>query len=114
MVLDRPPAAFGGSPPREGETRAKRARGSLTHHLGLHSNATARLNNSFERLTTAQRQGKVYRRAAFRKVDALQTLVRAVKLFEPCACRRQAQSSRTTFTFCTAKSGPRIRNLQQQ
>src|SRR5262249_31539050 len=34
MVCERPPAAFGGSPPREGETRAKRARGSLTHHLG--------------------------------------------------------------------------------
>src|SRR5262245_3795122 len=33
--VDRPPAAFGGSPPREGETRAKRARGSLTHHLEL-------------------------------------------------------------------------------
>ena len=43
MVCERPPAAFGGSPPhegeiklysppREGETRAKRARGSLTHH----------------------------------------------------------------------------------
>jgi hypothetical protein len=33
MVCERPPAAFGYSPPREGETRAKRARGSLTHHL---------------------------------------------------------------------------------
>src|SRR4029453_13731778 len=33
MVFERPPAPFGGSPPREGETRAKRARGSLTHHL---------------------------------------------------------------------------------
>src|SRR5215510_16440866 len=35
MACERPPAAFGGSPPREGETRAKRARGSLTHHLDL-------------------------------------------------------------------------------
>src|SRR4029453_762519 len=35
MVYERPPAAFGGSPPREGETRAKRARGSLTHHLAF-------------------------------------------------------------------------------
>src|SRR5262245_14883268 len=35
MVCKRPPAAFGGSPPCEGETRAKRARGSLTHHLEL-------------------------------------------------------------------------------
>src|SRR5262249_8471281 len=35
MVRERPPAAFGDSPPREGETRAKRARGSLTHHLEL-------------------------------------------------------------------------------
>src|SRR5262249_26309008 len=34
-AFERPPAAFGGSPPREGETRAKRARGSLTHHLEL-------------------------------------------------------------------------------
>jgi hypothetical protein len=33
MMFERPAAAFGGSPPREGETRAKRARGSLTHHL---------------------------------------------------------------------------------
>jgi len=35
MVCERPPAAFGVSPPREGETRAKRARGSLTDHLEL-------------------------------------------------------------------------------
>jgi hypothetical protein len=35
MMCERPPAAFDGSPPREGETRAKRARGSLTHHLKL-------------------------------------------------------------------------------
>src|SRR5215475_13236101 len=35
MVCERPPAAFGGSPPREGETRAERVRGSLTHHLEL-------------------------------------------------------------------------------
>src|SRR5262245_2587911 len=35
MVHERPTAAFGGSPPHEGETRAKRARGSLTHHLEL-------------------------------------------------------------------------------
>ena len=33
MVCEHPPAAFGGSPPHEGEMRAKRARGSLTHHL---------------------------------------------------------------------------------
>jgi hypothetical protein len=33
IVCERPPAAFGGSPPREGETGAKRARGSLLHHL---------------------------------------------------------------------------------
>src|SRR5262245_44327956 len=32
MVCERPPAAFGSSPPREGETRAKRARGSLRHY----------------------------------------------------------------------------------
>jgi len=37
MVCERPPAAFGGSPPRQEETRAKRARGSLTHHLELQS-----------------------------------------------------------------------------
>src|SRR5262245_45262246 len=35
MGCERPSAAFGGSPPREGETRAQRARGSLTHHLEL-------------------------------------------------------------------------------
>src|SRR5262245_39369943 len=35
MACERPPAAFGGSPPREGETRAKRARGSFTHHRQL-------------------------------------------------------------------------------
>src|SRR5262245_10930081 len=35
MVCERPPAAFGGSPPREGETRAERARGALRHHLEL-------------------------------------------------------------------------------
>src|SRR5262249_34679186 len=62
----------------------------------------------------SQRKGQAYGRAAFRKVDALQTLVGAVKLFEPCACRRKAQSSRTTLTFCRAESGPRVRNLQQQ
>src|SRR5215813_153666 len=33
MARERPPAACGGSPPREGETRAKRARGSLKHHF---------------------------------------------------------------------------------
>src|SRR5262249_20472446 len=35
MVCERPPAAFGGSPPPEGETQAKLARGSLTHRLEL-------------------------------------------------------------------------------
>src|SRR5262245_10763343 len=35
MACERPPAAFGGSPPREGETRAQRAKGSLKHHLEL-------------------------------------------------------------------------------
>src|SRR5262249_28839106 len=76
---------------------------------------------SFDGLTAAicrrrrsQRKGQAYGRAAFRKVDALQTLVGAIKLFEPCAGRRQAQSARGTLTFCTAKSGSRIRNLQQQ
>jgi hypothetical protein len=41
MVCERPPAAFGGSPPREGETRAKRARGSLTHHFDLRERAAS-------------------------------------------------------------------------
>src|SRR5262249_14115698 len=57
MVCELPPPAFGGSPPhggenkaltlhalispREGETRAERARGSLTHHLELQLSNTS-------------------------------------------------------------------------
>jgi hypothetical protein len=56
----------------------------------VHYESIERLTATICRRRRSQRKGKAYGRAAFRKVDALQTLVGAVKLFEPCACRHQS------------------------